>query len=145
MAVSSGGQQADQQPRDLAETMAFLQEMFTAMFDPAADESTVDRFFTEDYTQYVDGHELDRAAFLEHLGVLRGLVAEIEFEFQELVVSDDMIGERHLVKLTKTDGSMSVSEVHAFHHLRGDRVARIVELTRLAEGSDDDHDLGSRR
>jgi len=122
----------------------FLSDMFSKLFDPDSSIERIDDFMTGDYSQQVNGIELDHDGFVDHLTTLKAATSEVVFDFHEVVQQGDLIGERHTVTATKTDGSTVTGEVHAFHHLVGNKVARIVELTQMTTGTAEDEDLGSR-
>ncbi len=127
-----------------AEARAFLAEVFGAVFASDKGVAAIDRYFTEDYRQVVDGRTLDRRAFERHVALLRETVATVRFTFRDVVARGDRIAEIHAIDATKRDGTRLEAEVFAFHTLEAGRIARIEEVTRLVSGPPGDRDLGSR-
>ncbi|MEU8591179.1 nuclear transport factor 2 family protein [Streptomyces sp. NPDC048664] len=109
-------------------------------------EEAVDRHFAPDYRQRTDGEWADRAGFLDHIGHLRGIVADGRVEVHEELCDGSRYADRHTCHVTKTDGSTVAMEVYVFADLTPDgRFRRIEETTLMLQGSDADRDLGSAR
>ena len=53
------------------EARTLLTRTFQALGDPAVTAEEVGTFFTQDYVQIADGKKLDRAAFIDHVRVLK--------------------------------------------------------------------------
>jgi ketosteroid isomerase-like protein len=128
------------------EDSKLLQRAFAAAFGgPTLDEAQLDRYFSADYRQHVDGQTLDRAAFLAHLRTLRSLVQQIEFSFELCFGCDGWLFSRHLASETLTDGRQSVHRVHALFRIVDGQIAGCDEWTEQIGGDPADRDLGSRR
>ncbi|MEU9098436.1 nuclear transport factor 2 family protein [Streptomyces sp. NPDC048361] len=105
-----------------------------------------DRHFSPDYRQRTDGEWADRAGFLDHIGHLRGIVADGRVEVHEELYDGDKYADRHTCHVTKTDGATVSMEVYVFADLTPEgRFRRIEETTLMLQGSNADRDLGSAR
>lgn len=106
----------------------------------------VDRHFAPDYRQRTDGRWDDREAFTAHIAHLRTVVTGGSVQVLEELVQGDRYADRHIVDVTKTDGSTVRMEVYLFGEFASDgRFRRIEETTLLLQGSDADRNLGSAR
>jgi len=111
----------------------------------ALDEA-VDRHFAPDYRQRTDGRWDDRGQFLEHIAHLREVVAGGSVEVLDELVVGDRYADRHVMEITKTDGSTVRMEVYLFAEFAPDgRFRRIEETTLMLQGADADRNLGSAR
>jgi hypothetical protein len=109
-------------------------------------ESTIDRYFTPDYTQRTDGEIASRAGFAEHIAALRALTAHGSVTVCEVVVDGNRIADRHEVTVTRHDGSTSQLEVYLFGEVGSDgRLRRVDEITRAINGNDNDAQLARVR
>ncbi|MDH6134244.1 hypothetical protein P3T37_003646 [Kitasatospora sp. MAA4] len=106
----------------------------------------VDRHFAPDYRQRTDGRWDDRSAFTTHIAHLRTVVADGSVQILDELVQGDRYADRHIVEVTKTDGSTVRMEVYLFAQFAPDgRFRRIEETTLLLQGADADRNLGSAR
>ncbi|MFE4857844.1 nuclear transport factor 2 family protein [Streptomyces sp. NPDC056670] len=109
-------------------------------------DEAADRHFAPDYRQRTDGEWADRAEFLDHIGHLRGIVADGRVDVHEELYDGDKYADRHTCHITKTDGTTVAMEVYVFANLAADgRFRRIEETTLMLQGSDADRGLGSAR
>ena len=128
----------DQQAR------ALLSRLFRALFDPAATAEEVGAFFTADYVQTADGKELDRAAFIDHVRVLKATLREGSVTLEKVVGGGATIASLHHVSARKKNGETIEMKVHAFFDIEHGLVRRTEELTHMTVGGEADRDLGSR-
>ncbi|MCL6299929.1 nuclear transport factor 2 family protein [Streptomyces kronopolitis] len=117
------------------------------LFTPELDlQEAVDRHFAPDYRQRTDGEWADRTEFTEHIAHLRTVVAAGSIEVREELTDGKLYADRHLVQVTKTDGSTVRTEVYVFAEFAPDgRFRRIEETTLMLEGTEADRNLGSAR
>ncbi|GAA2301809.1 nuclear transport factor 2 family protein [Streptomyces caniferus] len=109
-------------------------------------EEAADRHFAPEYRQRTDGKWDDRAAFLEHMTHLRGIVAGGHVQVHEELFDGSRYADRHTAHITKTDGSTVSMEVYVFADLAPDgRFSRIEETTLMLQGADTDRNIGSAR
>lgn len=109
-------------------------------------QATIDRYFTPDYQQRTDGELVDRDGFAAHIKVLRELVAHGEVEVVDALRDGDRIADRHLVSVTKHDGTASQLEVYLFGELAPDgRLRRVDEISRVVTGGEADASLARAR
>lgn len=117
------------------------------LFTPGLDlTEAVDRHFAPDYRQRTDGRWDDRAEFTSHIAHLRTIVADGSVQVLDELVQGDRYADRHLVDITKTDGSTVRMEVYVFAEFTPDgRFRRIEETTLMLDGTDSDRNIGSAR
>lgn len=107
-------------------------------------EDVLDRHFSPDYRQRVNGHWHDRDAFVQHACKLRDIVAAARIEILDELRVGDRYADRHRVHIRKHDGSRVVQEVYLFAQLDEEgRFARVEETTLMLEGEEADRDIGS--
>ena len=124
---------------------AFLLEMLQEGLSPHSDpREFANKYMTPDYVQHVDGKTLDFEEFVNHLGVLRREFKEVDVIVHDVAVSGNKIADIHYVTAVKHDGGIVKAKVIGFFYMRGDKVAKLDELTYLIEGDEEDRDLGSR-
>jgi hypothetical protein len=117
------------------------------LFTPELELSeAVDRHFAPDYRQRTDGCWADRTEFTAHIAHLRASVAGGSVRVLDELVGGDRYADRHVVDVTKTDGSTVSMEVCLFAEFAPDgRFRRIEETTLLLRGAEHDRNLGSAR
>lgn len=109
-------------------------------------EEAAHRHFTDDYRQRTDGVWDDRDGFIEHIAHLRTIVAAVDVTVIDEVIGGTTYADRHVVRITKTDGSKAVHEVYLFGEVAEDgRFSRIEEATMMLEGDEADRAMGSAR
>jgi len=128
----------DPQARDL------LSRVFQTLFDPAAGADAVGAFFAPGYVQIADGKELDRAAFIDHVRVLKAALQSGAATLDKVIASGSTIASLHRITAHRKTGEMVRMTVHAFFEIEHGLIRRTEELSHLVEGSDADRDLGSR-
>ncbi|MDH6108781.1 hypothetical protein P3T36_002298 [Kitasatospora sp. MAP12-15] len=109
-------------------------------------DEALDRHFAPDYRQRTDGRWDDRAQFAAHIAHLREVVLSGQVEVLEELTDGTRYADRHLVDVTKKDGSTVRMEVYVFGEFAPDgRFRRIEETTLMLVGAEADRDLGSAR
>lgn len=112
--------------------------------NPDADVSDVERWFSPDYRQSVDGKTMDYAQFVQHLEALNAAASSFKIDVQETVCEGNRVCTRHDVHVFKKDGSRALAQVLAIFEVTNGKIVRCDELTRLMDGDIEDRDLGSR-
>ena len=107
-------------------------------------EAAIERYFSKDYLQYVDGKELNFKGFCQHLKVLKETLAAARIEFKTIVQENEIVFTTHLVHLSTREGRMAIIHVIAEFRLYNNKIIYCNELTRLVAGDERDSDLGSR-
>lgn len=117
------------------------------IFNPGLDlHEAADRHFAPNYRQRTNGKWDDRKDFLEHIAHLRTFVADGSVEVHDEQSDGIRYADRHIVHITKKDGSTVRTEVYLFGDFAPDgRFSRIEEVTLMLEGADADRNLGSAR
>ena len=112
--------------------------------NPDASASDVERWFSPDYQQSVDGKTMDYTQFIQHLEALDTAASSFKVDVQETVCEGNRVCTRHHVHVFKKDGSTSLAQVLAVFEVANGKIIRCDELTRLVDGDSEDRDLGSR-
>lgn len=126
------------------EARDFLSRVFQALLDPAATVEDVGAFFTPDYVQSADGKVLPRAAFINHVRVLKATLQSGTATLEQVIVGGATIATLHRIDACKKNGETVQVKVHAFFEIEHGLIRRTEELTLLLAGTEADRDLGSR-
>jgi ketosteroid isomerase-like protein len=126
-----------------SETKQLIRKAFAALTDFQNAAEDVAGFFSDDYVQIVDGKQLDRRGFVEHVLALRSHLSSLEIDIERIVADDVSAATVHLVTATRRTGETSTIKVVAFYEIRDGKIALIDELSRVVHGSEEDHELGS--
>ncbi len=113
--------------------------------DPRFTLAELDQWFTPDYSQQVNGEQLDYIAFCQHIATLRDHLAEATIEFVATIAQGDRVHSTHVVRATRHDGAPLVCKVSGLFTFRDDKICQTDEVTCLLSGSKQDADIGSRR
>ena len=78
------------------ETAAFIREAFKNVIENIdADEAVIEKYFSKDYKQWVDGHELDYEGFVSHMKAQKQRIASVNIEFERLIVDGESVATIH--------------------------------------------------
>lgn len=109
-------------------------------------DTALDRHFAPNYRQRTDGVWDDRAGFAEHIAHLREVVASIDVDVLDEFVDGQRYADRHVVTVTKRDGSRVIQEVYLFGQQDGSgRFERVEEVTMMLSGDEADRGMGSAK
>jgi hypothetical protein len=108
-----------------------LKQAIDDLFDPhLLAEEALDRHFSRSFRQRVNGSWHDRAAFLAGIVSLREVVEQATVTVLNEFVDGDRYAERHVVNLSKRDGTRIKQEVYVFAQRDADgRFVRIEEMS----------------
>lgn len=115
-----------------------------ALIEVLEKKSDIAHFFSTDYTQIVNGEELNYAQFSAHISHLRALLSFVEVEIISLAENGDSVHSHYYVKTGRLTGSYSQFEVFARFVVVGGKIKNCFELTRQVSGCSKDEDLGQR-
>jgi hypothetical protein len=107
-------------------------------------EAAIERYFSKDYRQYVDGKELDLKGFYQHIKVQKETLAAVHIEFKTIAQENEIVFTNHLVHIKTKEGRMAIVHVIAEFHLYNNKIIYCNELTRLLRGDERERDVGSR-
>ncbi|QDP71955.1 nuclear transport factor 2 family protein [Legionella israelensis] len=125
---------------------SILKQAFKTIFEEnQIDELTVAEFFSKDYQQWVDGHQLDYQGFLQHLKAQRQKIATISIEFKSVVAEKNKVATIHQVEAITQKGNPVKGKVIAHFTFENDKILSCEELTFFTEAKEEDRDLGSVR
>lgn len=109
-------------------------------------DDVLDRHFNPLYRQRTNGIWDNRDAFRCHVQKLRDLVSCVEIEVLDEFTDGKRYADRHIVHVSKRDGSKVVQEVYLFGLFDElGRFERIEETTLMLEGAEADRDIGSAK
>lgn len=107
---------------------------------------TIHKWFSPDFIQVTDGHVSNFDEFIVHVRKLRSLLSSISIQVLYLCQEDNKMSDRHVVQLTKKDGTKAVLEVLMLTE-RDDqgRIRRMWETARTVEGEENSEELARVR
>jgi hypothetical protein len=111
---------------------------FTELIRSSADDAeVVDRYYTPDIVQIVDGNRLDRIALIAHLRPVRKNLVSYRFDVHEAVVSGDRIAARFTIHAQLRKAGPVATEVGLFAQFTSDgRMRYAHQLTRTVRSAD---------
>lgn len=128
-----------------------MTDIKSAMNDLIAEQTlpldqAIDRHFSPNYRQRTNGTWDDRAAFTQHIQLLRSVVKTMTIEVVDELRHGQCYADRHIVDIEKRDGARVIQEVYLFAQLAEDgRFDRVEETTLMLAGDEADRDLGNAR
>jgi ketosteroid isomerase-like protein len=124
---------------------SLLRQMFQEVFAGTdLDETLIRRYFSENYTQTVDGETLGFGEFLQHMLVLKQATKSLSVRFKTLIQEDNVVFSNHFVSGVTVEGRSVEAHVMAEFRFQKGKIISCDELTRVVSGSEADRDLGSR-
>ncbi|RAJ27237.1 nuclear transport factor 2 family protein [Pedobacter cryoconitis] len=120
-----------------------LREVFSEVLEnPVYKEELVNKYFSQNYVQHVDGKTLHFEGFNRHMKTLKKDMPEIKINIKTLVQEGNTVFSNHIVSKKET-GDMKIQVIGEFR-FEGDQICYCDELTYLISGDPKDRDLGSR-
>lgn len=121
-----------------------VQECFYALLaQPNYDSAVIEKYFSAEYIQCVDGVIFDYYTFMAHIQKLKGLTRSLKLTFNYVAGDGDLVFTNHTVSIVKNDGSESKVKVIATFVIKNNKIVYCDELTRHLEGNEADANLGS--
>jgi ketosteroid isomerase-like protein len=108
------------------------------------DERVIDRYFSHNYVQHVDGKTLDFAAFRDHIRELKKIATNLRFTIEHMVAEGDKVMEIHRVEGEKRAGGTVAARLFSLWVIKDGKIVLCDEISRLEQGAAEDRDLGSR-
>lgn len=109
-------------------------------------DNVLDKHFSPAYRQRTNGRWDNREEFRRHIQKLRDLVSSVEIEVLDELKDGKHYADRHIVRVSKRDGSKVVQEVYLFGIFDEDgRFDRIEETTLMLEGTEADRNIGNAK
>lgn len=115
--------------------MSTIEDVVADLFDVRIPlDEAMDRHFTRDVRQCIDGRWDDRAAVHVRFAAMRLEVVDVAITVLDELAQEDRYAERHVIDLSLRDGRRIVREVCVFarRHVDG-RFMMVEEMTRHAE------------
>lgn len=121
-----------------------IQQVFHDILEnPVFDLSSIEKYFSKDYIQFVDHHQLNYDEFILHIKKLKDKVAEQKIDIINYAENGNIIFTHHMAKSVLKDGSIVVHKVLAEFTIQNDKIIQCDELTLLLEGDFSSKNLGS--
>ncbi|WP_294328833.1 nuclear transport factor 2 family protein [uncultured Chryseobacterium sp.] len=121
-----------------------IQQVFRDVLEnPVFDLSLIEKYFSKNYIQWVDHHQLNYGAFILHIKRLKEKVTEQKIEILHYAENGNIIFTHHIATSVLKDGSMAVHKVLAEFTFENGKIIKCDELTLLLEGDFSSKNLGS--
>ncbi|ROS17724.1 hypothetical protein EDF65_2105 [Chryseobacterium nakagawai] len=121
-----------------------IQQVFLNILEnPVFDLSFIEKYFSKDYIQFVDHHQLNYEEFILHIKKLKEKVAEQKIEILNYAENGNVIFTHHLAKSVLKDGGIVLHKVLAEFTIEDKKIVKCDELTLLLEGDFSSRNLGS--
>lgn len=121
-----------------------IQQVFnTILENPVFDLSLIEKYFSKDYIQFVDHHQLNYEEFILHIKKLKEKVAEQKIDILNYAENGNIIFTHHIAKSILKDGSIVKHKVLAEFTILEGKIIGCDELTLLLEGNNTEKNLGS--
>lgn len=109
------------------------------------DELNVERYFSPNYQQVVDGTVLNLSEFKQHLTTLKQLTNAMKVTVVAMAQHNEHVFSHHQVTIDKCSGERSMVEVIAHFQWKNNKIVRCYELSQVIKGNKSDHALASVR
>ena len=127
------------------EAKTLIKQAFIDLLEKkGADEKTCEKYFSKQYTQYVDGKVLNFDEFVKHMKMLMMTIKSAKVDFKHIIAEGDKVATVHQVDAIKENGEHVKVQVNAMMQILDGKIVLCDELTFLIHGDKSDHDLGSR-
>lgn len=113
--------------------------------DTLAGPETIAKFVSRDYVQHVDGVTLDYKGFVDHMAAQKKVMKSMRIDIKHIIAEGDEVATLHHLHGVKRDGGIIEGQVNSYMQVRDGKIVLIDETTRLARGTEQDRDLGSRQ
>ncbi|KUF47207.1 hypothetical protein HX052_11060 [Myroides marinus] len=121
-----------------------VKNCFLALFEQSNyDSAVIEKYFSAEYIQCVDGVIFDYFKFMTHIKKLKELTRSLTLKFNYIIGEGDIVFTNHTVTVVKNDGSVSKVKVIATFIIKDNKIVYCDELTRHLEGNEDDANFGS--
>jgi hypothetical protein len=113
----------------------FIAKFFGSMTEQVQSDSdateVIDRYYTPDIVQIVDGNRLDRAALIAHIRPIRKNLVSYEFDVHEALALGDRIAARFTIRAQMRKAGPIATEVGLFAEFTSDgRMRHAHQMTR---------------
>lgn len=124
---------------------AFIVRMFREVLEHEPfDRQIIDRYFSPNYVQRVDGKTLNFDDFVDHVRKLKATTRDLRFTFEHMVAEGNTVMEIHRVEGEKRAGGSFETRLFSLWIVEDGKIVLCDEVSRLERGAPEDRDLGSR-
>lgn len=121
-----------------------VRDCFVTLLEQAIyDETIVEKYFSRDYVQCVDGVVFDYHKFKIHIQKLKELTTSLRITFNHVAEDGETVFTNHTVTVVRKDGRISTVKVIATFIIKENKIVYCDELTRHLEGAERDTNFGS--
>ncbi|PHM69723.1 hypothetical protein [Xenorhabdus kozodoii] len=108
------------------------------------DTSIIEKFFSKDYFQVVNGNKIFFSDFVSHITLLKNSLTNLNVTILSVAENGENVHTHHIVKANKKDDSIIEFEVFSHFSVSENKIKCCYELTRKIIGNEEDDDLGFR-
>ncbi|MBD1227184.1 nuclear transport factor 2 family protein [Xenorhabdus griffiniae] len=108
------------------------------------DISIIEKFFSKDYFQVVNGNKISFSDFVSHVTLLKKSLTNLKVTILSVAENGEDVHTHHMIKANKKDGYMIEFEIFSHFSVSKNKIKCCYELTRKIIGNEDDDDLGFR-
>lgn len=127
---------------DNAET---LKNMWGSLYDPKMNViEVINQYFHKDYTQCINGVNMNRDEYVQHIIEQKKNMVISEIEYKQLLENKNELFAIYYPKGTNTNNTPIEAEVIAYFHFENHKILRIHGLVRLIKGDLADVDMKDR-
>ena len=121
----------------------FIFDVWGELYNPNNDaQSVIERFFHEDYTQCINGVNMDRLQYINHAAEQKKNLEEMEFFCKDSLVQGNKLFVIYDVKgKSINDDDPVEAEVIASYEFKDDKILNIHGQVHLSQGKSADVDM----
>ncbi len=121
-----------------------FQRIFKEILEnPLVNEKIIEKYFSRDYIQHVDGKTLNYNDFVRHLNTLKKTIKHLSITIRSIVKENEIIFTNHLISGIAQGGKTIKGEVIAEFRLKNDQIYYCNELTYITGGDEENKNIGS--
>lgn len=112
--------------------------------NPNASQSDLEKWFSPEYKQNVDGKQMNYDGFKNHFMELSKAAKSFKVDIVDILSEGNLVFTNHIVHVIKKSGEEVDLKVLALFKVENAKIISCDELTHLLKGNPNDADLGSR-
>ncbi|WP_191091669.1 nuclear transport factor 2 family protein [Affinibrenneria salicis] len=128
---------------NLQQKKNIIELILAALLNPDVAAETLLNYITPDYQQWVNGITLDRQAFLQHARQLKSILHSGQAVIHRFTGNGDSAVSIHDVAATKNSGEQINIRVIAWFTFQAEKICAVEEMSSVALGTEQDHQLAS--
>ncbi len=108
-------------------------------------EKLIEKYFSQDYVQHVDGITLNYRDFVDHMKKQKSLLASAKVTIKYIIAEGNQVSTLHIVDAIKKNGESVKVQVNAFYRIKDNKIILVDELTHMINGNESDRALASSK